>query len=328
MVRDGSLAHFFGGLQPPFVPGMDISGTIDEVGEGLDPEFGFAVGQEVVGVVKNHGSYGGYSQYVCLPAASVIPAPAGATFPAAASFLMNALTARNSLDTLRLPPDSTLLVTGAAGAVGAYTVALANKEGLRVVAIAAPKDKSFLRSVGATEVILRGDDVARRVRQSFAAGVDGVVDAAGLRDQIAPAVRDDGMIIILRSWNNDGLEHGIRAVFANVRERLTDHAAIVRLGQQVSDGLSPMRVAATFPAAESSAAHREFAIGGLRGRIILDFDGYYGAPGRIRTADHLVRRKISASFPLFGGCSANLFRTCTYIALTKKLQRNTKTITY
>jgi NADPH:quinone reductase-like Zn-dependent oxidoreductase len=65
MVRDGSLAEFFAGLQPPFVPGMDISGTIDEVGEEHDPEFGLAVGQKVVAVVNNRGSYGGYSQQAC-----------------------------------------------------------------------------------------------------------------------------------------------------------------------------------------------------------------------------------------------------------------------
>ncbi|MBV6848751.1 alcohol dehydrogenase catalytic domain-containing protein [Xanthomonas campestris pv. heliotropii] len=94
MVRDGSLAGWFAGARPPFVPGMDIAGTIDEVGEGVDPQLGVAIGQDVAGVVDNFGCYGGYSQYVCLPAASVIPVPAGTTFPAAASFLMNALTAR------------------------------------------------------------------------------------------------------------------------------------------------------------------------------------------------------------------------------------------
>ena len=273
MVRDGSLADFFVGLQPPFVPGMDISGTIDEVGDGHDPEFGLAVGQKVVGVVNNRGSYGGYSQYVCLPAASVIPVPADATFPGAASFLMNALTARNALDTLRLPPGSTVLVTGAAGAVGAYTVALANHEGLRVVAIAELKDEVFLRAVGATDFIARGDDVARRVRRSLAAGVDGVADAAGLREQIVPAVRDGGTVIILRSWKDDGLERGILSVFVNVRDRVTDHTAIARLGRQVSDGLLSMRVASIFPAADAATAHRELAKGGLRGRIILNFDG-------------------------------------------------------
>jgi NADPH:quinone reductase-like Zn-dependent oxidoreductase len=271
MVRDGSLAQWFADAQLPFVPGMDIAGTIDEVGEGIDPQFGVSIGQDVVGVVDNFGSYGGYSQYVCLPAASVIPVPARTTFPAAASFLMNALTARNALDTLRLPTGSTVLVTGAAGAVGTYVVALANDDGLRTVAVASPQDETFLRAAGASEVIVRGDDVAARVRQTFPAGVDAVVDAAGLGRQIVPAVRDGGTLITLRSGGEDGFDRGIKAVFVNVRERVTDHAALIRLGEQVASGLLPLRVAAILPVAEAVAAHRRFDKGGLRGRIVLEF---------------------------------------------------------
>lgn len=272
MVRDGSLASWFAGLEPPFIPGMDIAGTVDEVGEGVDSQCGLAVGQDVVGVVDNYGGYGGYSQYVCLPAASVIPMQRGATFPGAASILMNALTARNALDTLSLPVSSTLLVSGAAGAVGAYTVALAHDEGLRVAAIAAPEDESFLRSIGAGEVIPRGDDAAKRVRELFPEGVDAVVDAARLREQVIPAIRDNGTIVILRSWDGADLDRGIQVVHVNVRQRVTDHAAIARIGQQISAGLLPLRVSAIFPAAEAEAAHRRLAKGGLRGRIILDFD--------------------------------------------------------
>lgn len=272
LLRDGSLAQFYAGLMPPFIPGMDIAGTIDEVGEALDPGRGLAVGQDVVGVVDNHGSHGGYSQYVCLPAASVIPVPRGATFPAAASFLMNALTARNALDALSLPRGATVLVTGAAGAVGAYTVALAHDEGLRVAAIARPEDASFLRSAGAAGVIARGDQSAEHVREAFPEGVDAIVDAASLGDRITPALRDHGKVVLLRSWEAVGSGRGIEMVHVNVRQRVTDHAAIARIGEQVSARLLALRVAAILPAAEAAAAHQRLAEGGLRGRIVLDFD--------------------------------------------------------
>ncbi|WP_175839384.1 NADP-dependent oxidoreductase [Burkholderia anthina] len=272
MVRDGSLAGLFAGTQPPFVPGMDIAGTIDEIGEGVDLQPGVAVGQDVVGVVDNFGSYGGYSQYVCLPAASVAPVPIGATFPAAASFLMNALTARNALDTLRLPSGSTVLVTGAGGAVGAYAIALGNDDGLRMVSIASPQDEAFLRDTGTAEFIERGGDVVARVHRIFPAGVDAVVDAARLGKQIVPAIRDGGTIIALRSGSDDDFDRGVKSVFVTVRQRATDHAAIVRLAQQVADGLLPLRVAAVYPATDAAAAHRRFDQGSVRGRLILDFD--------------------------------------------------------
>lgn len=272
MVRDGSLSDWFATVQPPYVPGMDIAGTVDEVGEGIDPELAVAIGQDVVGVVDNFGSYGGYSQYVCLPAASVIPMPEGVEFPAAASFLMNALTARNALDTLKLPRGSTLLVTGAAGAVGAYAVALAHSEGLRAVAVASAGDEAFMRSVGASDVIPRGADAMARARDAVPAGVDAVIDAAGLGKQVVPAVRDNGTIITLRRGGDESFERGIEPVFVNVRERVADHAAIAALGRQVASGLLALRVAAIYPATEAITAHRRLQERGLRGRLILNFD--------------------------------------------------------
>lgn len=272
MVRDGSLKDWFAGAQPPFVPGMDISGTIDEMGGGVDPAYGLTVGQDVVGLVDNFGSYGGYSEYVCLPAASVIPLPEKTPLTAAASFLMNALTARNALDTLQLTEGATVLVTGAAGAVGAYTVALGSKDRLNMVAVTSPSDETFMRTVGASMVIARGDDIAMRILKALPQGVDAVVDAAGLGEQIIPAVRSGGTVITLRPGNEDGFERGINAIFVNVRECIIDHAALSRIGQQVSEGVLPLRVAAVFPAADAVAAHRRFDEGRLRGRIILNFD--------------------------------------------------------
>ncbi len=271
MVRDGSLAEWFAGQTPPFVPGMDIAGEIDELGEGVGSESGLAAGQAVAGIVNNYGSYGGYSQYVCLPTASVVPLQSGWTYAAAASFLMNALIARNALDTLRLPVGSTVLITGAAGAVGANAVALAANEGLLAVAVASPGDAPYLGSLGAASVIQRGDDFATRVRRAFPSGVDAVVDAADLRESVVPAVRDNGTIIALRFRNTPTLERGVHFVFVNVRERSTDHAAIARLGDMAAAGVLPMRVAATYPASAAAAAHARLAQGGLRGRIVLEF---------------------------------------------------------
>ncbi|MFN8682540.1 zinc-binding dehydrogenase [Paracoccus sp. P2] len=199
--------------------------------------------------------------------------PKEVEFPAAASFLMNALTARNALDTLKLPRGASLLVTGAAGAVGTHAVALAHSEGVRVVAIASAEDEAFLRAAGADDVIPRGDDAVERVRDAVPTGVDAVLDAAGLGREVAPAVRDKGTIITLRPGSDGSLERGIEPVFVNVRERVADHAAIARLGQQVASGLLALRVAAIYPAAEAAAAHRQLEEGGQRGRLILTFDG-------------------------------------------------------
>lgn len=140
LLRTGVLAGAYSGLRPPFVPGMEVAGVVDEIGPGIDPASDLAIGTAVVAFVDFTGAHGGYSDFVVLPAASLTRAPDGATFPEAASFLNNALTARNALDTLALEAGSTLLVTGAAGSVGGYLTQLGTHEGLRVVAIAAKDD--------------------------------------------------------------------------------------------------------------------------------------------------------------------------------------------
>lgn len=273
MLRVGDLAGWYGDEPRPYIPGMDIAGTIDEIAGDVDPALALSVGQAVTGIVDNFGSYGGYSEYVCLPARSVMPMPSGASFAGGASFLMNALTARNALDALqRLAPGATVLITGAAGAVGAYAVALATADGFRPVAVASSADADFLRQQGAAAVIPRGEDLATRIRAEFPAGVDAVIDAACIMQDILPAVRDGGRIIVLRPAENQTLARGIEVAFVNVRQRATDHAAITQIGHQIASGVLPMRVAAVFPASEAAAAHRRLDAGGLRGRIILDFE--------------------------------------------------------
>ena len=116
MARSGGLAALYEGVAPPYVPGMDVCGVVEEVGEGASGgQENLAVGARVVAFVAFSGSRGGYSEAVVVPAVSAVRAPANATPSEAVAFLLNALTARNSLDALALPPGATVLVTGAAG---------------------------------------------------------------------------------------------------------------------------------------------------------------------------------------------------------------------
>lgn len=270
MLREGLLAGIYEDLPLPYVPGMDLSGVIDEIGSGVDPALGLSVGDTVVGIVDNTGDYGAYSEYVALPAASVTAAPAGASFAEAASFLMNALTARNALDTLDLEPGATVLVTGAAGAVGGYAVPLAHAEGLRVIALAGEEDREAVLTAGADVFVPRGERAIAQIREAAPGGVDAVIDAATLYDGITAAVRDGGTLIDVRFWDADP-GRGIEIAHVNVRQRAEDTAAITALREQVESGLLELRVSEVFPAADAVAAHRRLDAGHLRGRVILDF---------------------------------------------------------
>jgi len=152
-----------------------------------------AVGTAVIGLsdllglpLKTHG------EHVVLDASAVAPAPRGLDPVAASTIALNALTADQALDALALPAGSTLLVTGAAGAVGGYAVQLARHRGLEVVACAAAADEELVRELGAQGFVPRGADLPTAVRALVPGGVDGVVDAAPVGAAAHEVLRNRG----------------------------------------------------------------------------------------------------------------------------------------
>jgi NADPH:quinone reductase len=156
--RAGGRAAQLAGRPPPYVPGMDAAGIVDELGDATDGRL--AVGDAVIAYVIPMGPHGGtYAERIVVDEASVVPAPRGATFPEASTLLLNAATARLSLDALALPLGAVVAVIGGAGAVGGYATQLAKADGLSVLAVARPSDEALVRSLGADVVVDAGDNV-------------------------------------------------------------------------------------------------------------------------------------------------------------------------
>ncbi len=198
MVRNGARAEQQKADPPPYVPGMEAAGIVDEVGSGVPDRL--KVGDAVMAIVVPKGSHGAYREQIALDVRSVVHAPTGKTHPEAASLPMNGLTARLSLDLLKLSPGQVIAVTGAAGAYGGYVVQLAKAEGLTVIADASEKDEKLVASLGADVVVRRGDDVASRIRKHFPQGVDGLADGAVLNELVISAVRDGGAFTSVRGF--------------------------------------------------------------------------------------------------------------------------------
>jgi NADPH2:quinone reductase len=295
LLRAGAQQARLAAVPPPYRPGMDAAGVVDKLGPGLDGRL--QLGQRVVALVLPSGPHGGaYAEQVVVPAASVVPAPAGADFPAAATLLMNALTARVALDSLALRPGQTLAVTGAAGAFGGYAIQLAKADGLRVIADAAPADEELVRTLGADEVVARGADVADRIRALVPGGVSGVADGALLNELALPAIADGGGLAVVRGWTPASgasgpagasgtrgfSERGITVHPVLVSRAAADTAALDRLRAQAEQGVLTLRVARILPAAQAEQAHRLLEAGGVRGRLVLDFaTGLDSAPAQV-----------------------------------------------
>jgi NADPH:quinone reductase-like Zn-dependent oxidoreductase len=267
-VRNGARAESQRKDPPPYVPGMDAAGVLDEIGEQVETDL--QVGDAVMAIVLPAGSHGAYSESLVLPAGSVARAPAGASHAEASTLPMNGLTARLALDKLALEPGQTIAVTGAAGSFGGYVVQLAKADGLRVIADASEADEQLVRDLGADVVVRRGEDVAARILAESPGGVDGLADGSVQNELLIPAVRDGGGFATVRGYKGRD-ERGITFHQVWVRDYLEEHGKLDRLRQQVEDGQIALRVARTFPAEQAGEAHRLLEAGGIRGRLVIEF---------------------------------------------------------
>jgi NADPH:quinone reductase len=259
-----------GDLPAPWVPGMDAAGVVESVGPDVDR---LGVGDEVMAAASPRRPEGGAQQELLIvPAASVVPIPAGATLTEAATLPMNGLTARLGLELLGLKAGDTLAVSGGAGQLASYVIPLSKEQGLRVIADAKPEDEELVRSFGADVVVPRGQGFTDAVLEAAPDGVDGLYDTALLRRAAFPAIRDGGGIVVVRGWDGDEVEdRGIRVhpvMVATVLER-TDW--LEELRRLASEGRLKLRVAKEFPPEQAAEAERAMDAGGLRGRAVIVF---------------------------------------------------------
>jgi NADPH2:quinone reductase len=245
--------------------GWDVAGDVDAVGAGVHR---FAVGDAVIGLRDQLWSYpGAHAEQVVLDASALARAPTRVSAVEAATIPLNALTADRALGLTGLRAGQTLLVTGAAGAVGGYVLELAAVRGILAVALAGAGDEALARSLGAAAFVPRTAPVGPAVRTIVPGGVDAVVDAAVIGIGAHDALRGEGTFVALVAPFAPPPVRGTRVL---VQEVVADGARLTELAALVDAGLLTPRVADTMPLAEIAAAHRRIEAGGLRGRIVLE----------------------------------------------------------
>ena len=255
-------------VTPPYIPGMDLAGVIDSAGPGVS---GWAVGDRVMAAVSPFLPGGGAQQeYRLVDTDQLARVPDGVALELAATLPMNGMTVRAALDILSLPAGSVLAVTGSPGAVGGYAIQLGRRDGLVVVADAAPGDVALVRGLGAEHVVPRGDGFASAVRALFPSGVDAVLDAALLGPPALAAVRDGGQLIAVRPFQGE-TERDIKISLVLVGQHLHEGARVAELASLAAEGELTLRLAEAMPASRAAEAHERLAAGGVRGRLVLTF---------------------------------------------------------
>jgi NADPH:quinone reductase-like Zn-dependent oxidoreductase len=256
-IRSGIMENIFPTTLPA-VPGGEIAGVVDALGEGVDR---LEVGDEVLG----WSDTGAYAQYALATAAVLARKPAGLDWTHAAALPVAGDGADRTLDLLGVKAGETLLVHGASGALGTIAVQLAVARGARVIGTAGPANQDYVASLGATALVY-GEGLVERVRALAPNGVDAVLDAAGkgaLEDSITLR-GGTGRIVTTADFR--ARELGV--VFAEGPQRRSA-ARLAELAQQAADGTLVTTVGATYPLAEAARAQQASDAGHNRGKLVL-----------------------------------------------------------
>lgn len=160
--------------KPPYIPGMDVSGTVAAIGPDCSR---FAVG-DAVWSAGNHLSQGCFAEYVLLEEVFVAQKPDNATFAEAAALSGSALTALQALDAGRMGEGGRVLVLGASGGVGTACVQIAKAKGAEViVAVCSKGNEELVVGLGADRHV---DYVESEWWETLKGEMfDVVIDAAG-----------------------------------------------------------------------------------------------------------------------------------------------------
>ena len=258
--------EFAGGLPPAehYALGWDLAGEVLEVTSGSS----FRHEDAVVALTdwfETGPQIGTQADEIVLPERYLVAAPQRLTPALAAALPLNAVTAAQTLDLLALPTGSTLVVTGAAGAVGGFALELAGDRGIRVLAVARERDRQWLEQRGATAIVADGD-LPSTIRNIVPAGADGLLDAAAMGQSAMGAVRDGGRFAIVRGSSEVKAERDVTVVREVVS---SDRELLATLVGFVDRGVLTPRVAEVVPLAEAARGYDLSLRPGLRGKVVL-----------------------------------------------------------
>lgn len=250
----------------PHIPGYDVSGTVDAVGEGVDD---LQVGDAVIGFLPMELD-GGAAEYVVAPADALVPAPTTIPLADSAALPSVALTAWQALfDDGGLVAGQRVLIVGAGGAVGKYAISLAKRAGADVIATASPRSIAAVRAAGADEIV---DHTVTNVTGAVTEQVDLLLNLAPIDPEeftaLVTRVRDGGVVVSTTAWmpTPDDDTRGVRSATVFV---LRNPERLAQLASLVDDGTLEVEVTRRIPLSELAALHAEASAGRVVGKVIV-----------------------------------------------------------
>ncbi|MGZ4372319.1 MAG: NADP-dependent oxidoreductase [Gaiellaceae bacterium] len=257
---DWKLRQGMMGGELPRGTGLEVAGVVDEVGDEISD---VAVGDAVFGSTQN-----GAAEFAVLE--QYAPIPATLDFAGAAGLPVAVETATRTLDLLDVGAGQTVLVNGAAGAVGSSTVQLARERGAKVIGTASAGNHDYLRSLGATPTTY-GEGLVERVRELAPDGVDRAIDDAGGGALPALVELAGGPEHVVTIADYEGAQKtGVRITGGPDSKRAW--YALDEIGGLIDAGRFSLPVAQSFPLEQIADAHRLSETGHVRGKVVLLVD--------------------------------------------------------
>jgi NADPH:quinone reductase-like Zn-dependent oxidoreductase len=251
-VRSGAMEAVFSTPLPATL-GLEVAGTVDAVGPDVTD---FAVGDDVFGWADS----GAYAEYALMSRAAI--KPAGLAWDAAVALPVAGETAERVLDLLKVTAGDTLLIHGAAGAVGTVAAQLALARGATVIGTASAANHEYLSALGIIPTAY-GAGLVERVRALAPNGVDAVFDVAGkgaLPDSIELRGGTDRIVTIA-----DPTARGLGVTFSSGGNTVD----LPGLAQRVVKSALVVAISGVYPLADVATAHRVLEAGHARGKLVL-----------------------------------------------------------
>ncbi len=274
----------------PFIPGGEVAGTVEALGEGVA---GPPVGTPVFALVGADGSTG-YAQFAVAAATLVIPRPPTVSASEAAAIMVAGGTAMVMLEhAARLLPGESVLVEGAGGGVGTYAIQIAKAIGAGTVigAAGSPARRALASNVGADHVVDYGDATwTDQLREILPAGVDVALQCTGaptMSDTLASLAPFGRMVVfgfasgspgVLTAADQEALFYrpvtnqsviGFNiGLYFGLRPELAV-PSLTRLIELVAAGAVVPHIGAVLPLAHAAQAHRLLEARDTVGKVIL-----------------------------------------------------------
>jgi NADPH:quinone reductase-like Zn-dependent oxidoreductase len=248
----------------PHVPGVDVTGTVEDLGPGVDD---VAVGDRVVGSLPVTAA-GAAAEHVLAPAEVLTGAPTKASLVELAALPLAGLTAWQALfDHGRLAKGQTVVIHGAGGAVGSTAVQLARWAGAEVIGTGRSHSRSLVMELGADRFIALDED---RLEDAAGSGfqADVVFDLIGgeALAQSPALLKPGGALVSVVAWELPADRDDIRTVFF-IQE--SSRAQLAELARLVDEGHLRPQVGGVYPLAQAAEAYGAKAAGGIPGRVVL-----------------------------------------------------------